>query len=111
MKTLTTTPQQIIKASTDKPFTKRLIARLVKNRKTIILTLLIALGLSQVAGGLYIKAKAEVAYWLIGNSWENRDTQQAPQKPWPWADTKTVARLSIPKLAVQQFVMQGTSGE
>lgn len=82
----------------------------MKRRKVIILTVLLAIGLSQIGGGLYIQAKAQVANWLITDSWQSRNSQ-TPQKPWPWADTWAVAKLSIPRLNINQFVMQDASGE
>lgn len=34
-----------------------------------------------------------------------------PHKPSPWADTWPVARLRVPSLHVQQYVLAGTSGQ
>ena len=31
-------------------------------------------------------------------------------KPWPWADTWPVARLSVPRLGVERYVLEGAHG-
>lgn len=82
-----------------------------KYRNLIVLSLLVLLGLSQIGGGLYINAKASVANWLMADTWQSRTANGTPDKPWPWADTWIVARLSIPRLNVEQFIMQDASGE
>lgn len=64
-----------------------------------------------MGNGIYIKAKAKMADWLIHSSWEARQANGEPQKPWPWADTWVVARISVPRLGVSQYVMQDASGE
>lgn len=54
--------------------------------------------------GLWITMKAELAQILIERSWE----RSATIKPWPWADTWPVARLSIKH--EQLFVLSGSHG-
>ena len=72
---------------------------------------ILLLGLSLMGQGSYIKLKASLAEWLIGYTWAGRPSGQAPAKPWPWADTRVVARLSVPGQGVERFVMQDASGE
>ncbi len=83
---------------------------LVALRKVLILGLLL-LGLSLVWQGSYIKLKASLAEWLISATWEGREAGLVPAKPWPWADTRVVARLSVPGRGIRRFVMQDASGE
>ncbi|MCP4009845.1 MAG: class GN sortase, partial [Proteobacteria bacterium] len=83
---------------------------LVALRKALILGLLL-LGLSLVWQGSYIKLKASLAEWLISATWEGREAGLVPAKPWPWADTRVVARLSVPGRGIRRFVMQDASGE
>lgn len=61
--------------------------------------------------GGYIHAKAWFSQHLLEFAWTQSITQNAAVKPWPWADTQAVARLSIPKLALNLVVLDGTSGE
>jgi len=67
-----------------------------------------ALLLSQ---GLYMDVKAKVAQVLISSSWNNRDEDRLPSKPWWWADTRPIAKLDVPRLNKTLFVMQDDSGE
>ncbi|MPV85435.1 class GN sortase [Ostreibacterium oceani] len=83
----------------------------MKRRKIFVLAVFVIMGMSQLGSGLYTQAKAQVANWLISESWQERNHHEAPQKPWPWADTWVVARLSVPRLGINQFVMQDVSGE
>ena len=50
--------------------------------------------------------KAELAQVLIARAW----AQAGPAKPWPWADTWPVARLEVPSLAVDLYVLAGQRG-
>jgi len=83
---------------------------IIRKQHLFLAALLIA-SLSLIGNGMYIKAKAKVADWMIANTWEARQHSSVPQKPWPWADTWVVARIHIPRLAVNQYVMQDASGE
>ena len=58
------------------------------------------------ADASYMLLKARLAQALIEHSW--LDTRKSP---WPWADTLPVARLVIPRLSVDSFVLAGAAGE
>jgi sortase A len=63
-----------------------------------------------LAQALWIPLKAGLAQWLIERSWQeilNGDTQS---RPWPWADTRPVAVLSVPAHGIRQLVLEGNSG-
>lgn len=53
----------------------------------------------------YLLAKASFAQVLIKHSW-----QTTGASPWPWADTRPVARLKIPAIELDTFVLHGASG-
>ena len=74
--------------------------------------LLIASSGVPFAGAGWIHAKAELAQLLLERSWDARlaGTDESATKPWPWADTAPVARLQVPRLAVDQIVLAGASG-
>ncbi len=75
-----------------------------------VAALLVALGLWQLADGLWIAAKARLGQQLIRAAWtEGRDRGTAPP-PWPWADTRPVARLEVPRLGVELIVLEGATG-
>jgi len=74
-----------------------------------ILALALA-GLAAFGSGLYIYAKAAAGQALLQWAWSRSATTGAPVKPWPWADTHPVARLRVPGLGVDEFVLAGASG-
>ena len=71
----------------------------------LVMTLSIYLLLS----GGYIHAKAQVAQWLIASAWQTSNVEKS--KPWPWADTWPVARLTMPQHQIDHYVLAGVSGE
>ena len=52
-------------------------------------------GLSQLALGLWIPAKAALAQALLQRAWTQTVASGAEARPWPWADTWPVAKLSF----------------
>ena len=83
----------------------------MKYSKHIFVTLLVAAGITLMSHGFYIKAKAKLADWLLAHSWQQRSESSVPQKPWPWADTYVIGKITIPRLGIQHFVMHDASGE
>ena len=73
--------------------------------------LVLLLALQQLGSALLIHAKAAVAPLLLERAWTTTLEQGgAAVKPWPWADTWPVARLSVPSLSISQVVLAGDSG-
>jgi sortase A len=58
----------------------------------------------------WIEAKAWLAQLLIERAWEASLAGDLPVRPWRWADTWPVARLSAPRLGVERIVLAGVSG-
>ncbi|MEQ3724419.1 class GN sortase [Alcanivorax sp.] len=58
----------------------------------------------------WLDGKAWLAQHLIAHAWQTTLEQGAPQRPWPWADTWPVARLTTPDGAIL-YVLESTSGE
>ncbi len=71
---------------------------------------LLATGLWQIGEGSWIYAKARLAQWLLQRAWTRTLDGGSPVKPWPWADTWPVARLSVPSLQINQIVLNGAYG-
>jgi sortase A len=67
-------------------------------------------GLMAFGGGLYIYAKAAAGQLLMHWAWSRSASTGAPVKPWPWADTRPVARLHVPSQDADAFVLAGASG-
>lgn len=57
----------------------------------------------------YLHAKADLANLLIRRAWQVSLKTGAPQRPWRWADTYPVARLRIPRLGYDEFVLEGAT--
>lgn len=69
-----------------------------------------AAGLWSFGSGAYIVAKAHVAQVLLELAWQRTRASGEAVRPWPWADTHTVARLTAPAHGVDLFVLAGASG-
>ncbi len=59
---------------------------------------------------LWIPVKAELAQHLLERSWLRTLEGEPDAKPWPWADTRAVAILEIPRLGLREIVLEGSSG-
>lgn len=75
----------------------------------IVVVLLIA-GAWQAGRGAWIQAKAVFAQVLIAKAWSRTLAGETKVKPWPWADTWPVARLIVPRLGVDCYVLAGSDG-
>ena len=75
--------------------------------KRLLVALLIALGGWQFGHGAWIQAKAWLAQVLIAQAWQRVLAGEVHAKPWPWADTWPVARLSVPSLGIERYVLEG----
>ncbi|MDH5327340.1 MAG: class GN sortase [Gammaproteobacteria bacterium] len=81
-----------------------------KPYKFAVLALLIA-GLGLTAKAVYIPLKAQLAQVLLQQAWEkNLAAGDNRHKPWPWADTRPVARLRVQRLDQDLIVLAGNQG-
>ena len=76
----------------------------------IISGLLLMLGLFQGGQGGWIYAKAWLAGLMVEKAWTRTLEGEDRVRPWPWADTWPVARLSFPKYGSDMVVLEGASG-
>ena len=77
----------------------------------LVIVGLCAIGLLLVARGAMIPAKAWVAQILLDRAFERSVASHQPVRPWPWADTVPVARISVPRLGVSEVILSGGSGQ
>ena len=77
---------------------------------TAVAVALLAAGIWQFGQGSYIHAKAWLAQALMGRAWARTLDGEREVNPWPWADTWPVARLLVPALEVDLFVLAGANG-
>jgi sortase A len=71
--------------------------------------LLFVLGAWQVAQAGWIHAKALVAQRLIAAAWTDARDGGPSRRPWPWADMRPIARLTVAKRGVELFVLDTAS--
>jgi sortase A len=71
---------------------------------------LLALSAACFAASGRIYVKAWLAQRLLLRAWAETRGGTARAKPWPWADTWPVARLSVPRHRVELIVLADASG-
>ena len=77
----------------------------------LVVAALVAAGLWQVGTGLYMHAKAWLAQALIEQAWQhNQEQGRASARPWAWADTTAVARITFVEQARSMVVLEGDAG-
>jgi sortase A len=71
-----------------------------------------AAGVICLAAGAWIPIKAWAAQLLIDAAWRREHTLSQIAVPWPWADTRPVAKLTVGegRAATTLFVLEGSSG-
>lgn len=79
-------------------------------RRVLALALLTASAVFLVKG-TWIFAKAQVAQVLLARAWDETRAGGHAVKPWPWADTWPVARLTVPRLGIDEIVLAGGHGQ
>jgi sortase A len=75
-----------------------------------VIAILLAIGACQTGRGLWIQAKAGLAQVLIAHAWAHTLAGKTAVKPWPWADTWPVAKLIVPRLGIERYVLAGADG-
>lgn len=79
--------------------------------RKFFMVMLWAIGSYLLSQGVYMDLKAELAQVFIANAWQQRSYGRPPPKPWRWADTRPIAKLSVRKIEKALYVMQDSSGE
>jgi sortase A len=74
----------------------------------LILALAVA-GVLRALAPVYWLVKAELAQILIARAWQQSRQDGVAVKPWPWADTYPVARLRVPRLGIDQYLLDDAS--
>ena len=74
----------------------------------VVAAALFALGLSQVASAAWIHAKALVAQRLIASAWDDA-RRGVSRRPWPWADMRPIARMTVAARGVDLYVFDSAS--
>lgn len=75
-----------------------------------IVILAVGVGIACLAQAGWIHAKALLAQVLIEHAFERARDGAEAARPWPWADTRMVARLHLPGSGQALVVLSGSSG-
>ncbi len=83
-----------------------------RSRRALLVAAALALaaGLWQIGHAGYIHAKAWLAEVLIEDAWRDTLSGATEVRPWPWADTWPVARLTAPARGIERYVLAGANG-
>ena len=79
------------------------------NTKGLICVALGTVGLACITAACWIHVKAFAAQALINAAWERTQRGAAEARPWPWADTTPVARMTFQDWKTL-VVLEGSSG-
>jgi sortase A len=86
---------------------------MINKRKLAVkcfLGLLLLISLQQLGQGGYIYAKAVLAQYLIESAWQKTLAGEHQVKPWSWADTWPVAKLTVKNSNTNLFILAGDNG-
>jgi sortase A len=75
-----------------------------------VAAVLLVVGTWQLAEAAWIHAKAHIAQGLIASSWAQVRAGGFSRRPWPGADMRPIARLTVPARDVDLYVLDGASG-
>jgi sortase A len=78
---------------------------------SLLLALLCLVGVARIGAGMIVPAKAIAAQILLERAFDRSVAVHHPVKPWGWADMAPVARIRVPRLGVDRFVLDTGSGQ
>jgi sortase A len=81
-----------------------------KTGAAVVGVLLLLPGASLLARGGWVKAKGAVGEVLIDRALSSTLEDGKSRRPWSWADMHPVARLTVPRLAIERPVLSNASG-
>lgn len=81
----------------------------MRSGRRLIIAAGLALAAWQWGQAGWMTGKALAAQWLLERAWTSAVAGE-PARPWPWADFVPVARLAVPALGVERFVLGDASG-
>jgi len=78
--------------------------------RRFVLMALIGTGAALLVAGVWMPVKAELAQQLLNRAWAATNDDRRAVRPWPWADTWPIARLTLPTSDGPLTVLAGASG-
>ena len=84
-------------------------SKLIWLKRLGVLAIIVA-GCWQFCSGSYIYAKAQLAQYLLNNAWSKTLQGDSKVKPWEWADTHPVAKITFNNGQKDYIVLAGGTG-
>lgn len=78
-------------------------------KKLSVLAIIVA-GCWQFGSGSYIYVKAQLAQYLLNNAWSKTLQGETEVKPWDWADTYPIAKITFTSKQKDYIILAGSSG-
>lgn len=85
------------------------LSKLILLKRLGVLAIIVA-GCWQFGSGSYIYAKAQLAQYLLNNAWSKTLQGESKVKPWEWADTHPVAKITFNNDQEDYIVLAGGTG-
>lgn len=67
-------------------------------------------GVWQVGEAVYVHTRGILAQHLLRSAWDRTLAGEHRVRPWPWADSWPVARLRVPRLGIETFLLADANG-
>lgn len=80
------------------------------SRRTVLAALVAVAGLGCLGWAVAIVGKAQAGQWLLERAWQRAQSTGVAPAPWPWADTRPVARILAPAQGGDVLVLAGAHG-
>jgi len=90
--------------------TKASSSRKKRSLRRLPALLCFVVALACAGNAAHLQAKAVFAQLLLQRAFAQQARTGEATKPWPWADTVPVAKLSLPAHGQEQIVLEGDSG-
>ena len=69
----------------------------------MLTVLFLTVSVWQIGEGSWLYVKAGLAQYLLQRAWSRTTAGETAAKPWPWADTYPVARLTVPSMRIDSI--------
>jgi sortase A len=84
----------------------------MRKNKLLLLSVIVLLlaGVTAFSQAAWIHAKAELAQVLLNTAWQKTLQSRLQTRPWHWADTWPVAKLTVPSSSINIIILDGSNG-
>ncbi len=84
----------------------------MRRNKLLLLSVIVLLlaGVTAFSQAAWIHAKAQLAQILLDDAWQKTMQKKIETRPWSWADTWPVAKLTVPSHDINIIILDGSNG-